>query len=150
MSRKDKAEKIIRNHVLWALGISAVPVPFIDVVGVTFIQLDMLKQLSRLYKVDYDANKGKMLITSLVGTSLVGSLAASGRVIGEYGRAVSWASTILLQGALTYALGQIYLSSLEEGCRSILDLDLDKAGEFFDDVVEKGKEYVEQLVREKE
>ncbi len=149
MSKKAKADKIIRNHVLWAIGVSAVPIPFVDIVGVTAIQLDMLKQLSRLYKIDFDANKGKALITSLVGTSLVGSLAASGRVIGEYGRAVSWASTMLLQGALTYAIGELFLSGIEEGCKSILDLDLDKASEFFDGAVEKGKEYVEQLVREK-
>ncbi len=149
MTKRTIAEKIIRNHVLWAVGVSSIPVPFLDVVGVTAIQMDMLRQLSRLYQVNFDDHRGKAFITSLISTLTAGSLAAGGRILGDRGRAISWASTIIFQGAVTYALGQLYLSALDQGMKSIFDIDLGTSGEFFEDAVEKGREYVEKLVREK-
>ncbi len=149
MTRKTIAEKIIRNHVLWAIGVSSIPLPFIDVVGVTAIQIDMMRQLSRLYQVNFDDHRGKAFITALISSLTAGSLAAGGRILGERGRAVSWVSTIIFQGAVTYALGQLYLSALDQGMKSIFDINIDSAGEFFEDAVEKGREYVEKLVREK-
>ncbi len=150
MTRTQKAEKIIRNHVLWAIGISSVPIPFLDVIGVTAIHMDMLRQLTSLYDVDFDQHKGKAMITSLVSTTLAGSISAGTHIVGERGRAISRISTIILQGAVTYAIGQLFLSAFDQGAKSLFDVNIDDSGEFFEDAVEKGREYVENLIREKE
>ena len=35
------ADKIIKRHILWAMGAGAIPIPIVDAIGVTSIQIDM-------------------------------------------------------------------------------------------------------------
>ena len=142
---KQKAEEIIKRHVAWTLAVSAIPLPFVDVIGATAIQMDMIRQMSKLYGFDYDANKGKTLITSLITTTLAGSLAATTRTLPEVGRAASWLTTIMLQAAATYAIGVVFMSNFEQGV-ALIDFNLDKAGDLFEEAFEKGKEYAQNLI----
>jgi len=58
-NKREEADKIIKSHVLWAVGAGLVPLPLFDVAAVTAIQMDMLKQLAALYQVDYSTSTGK-------------------------------------------------------------------------------------------
>ena len=150
MNRRAKAEEIIRNHVLYSMSVAAIPVPVIDIFGVTFIQMDMLKQLSKLYDLDFDENKGKMFLTSLLSSTVASTLSSGLKAVGEKGKLVSWASSIVLNGAITYAIGHLFLSAYEYTCKSLFDMDLEKAGDLFEEAFEKGKEYVENLIKDKD
>jgi len=68
--RKENANSIIRNHMIWSMGAGFIPVPIADFFAVTAIQLDMIRQLSRLYDVDFKETSGKAIITSLSGASV--------------------------------------------------------------------------------
>ncbi|MCI5168355.1 MAG: hypothetical protein D3903_20245, partial [Candidatus Electrothrix sp. GM3_4] len=46
---KEKGERIIRNHMLTAMGVGLIPFPVIDIVGITGVQLNMLRKLSNTY-----------------------------------------------------------------------------------------------------
>ena len=59
METDKKAEEIINNHVNFSMIAGAIPIPVIDFITITGIQLDMIKQLSEVFSVDYDDNKGK-------------------------------------------------------------------------------------------
>jgi uncharacterized protein (DUF697 family) len=149
MTRKEQAERIIRKHVLWSMAAAAIPLPVADVLGPTSIQMDMLQQLSALYKIDFSMNKGKAFLTSLVSSSFVGLLSVGARFGQQSKRRFGgWLANIILQGAMTYAIGQMYLSAYDYERKSPLDLGMDKAEDLFEEAFEKGKEYVEKLIRE--
>ncbi len=144
MSKKQQAEKIIRSHVLWSMAAGAVPFPFIDVMGVTFIQMDMFKQISKIYSADFELNKGKALITSFVTSTLGGTITIGPSLFKTVKKPASMISNSVLQGALTYALGYLFLNSYDEG-KCFFDLGLSDSTELFEEAFERGKEYVNTL-----
>ena len=50
----------------------------------------------------------------------------------------------VMSGATTFALGQVFISNFEKGV-SLLNFNIIKGEEIFQDAYEKGKEYVEGL-----
>ena len=48
------AEQIIKNHVAWSMGAGLIPVPFADLLAVTGIQLDMIRQLCHLHDIPFN------------------------------------------------------------------------------------------------
>jgi uncharacterized protein (DUF697 family) len=53
INNSANSSSIIKSHVVGSMGGGAIPIPFIDVVAVTAIQLDMIKQLARFYSAYY-------------------------------------------------------------------------------------------------
>ena len=67
--KRAQADRIVREHVLWAIGAGFIPIPMADFATVTGIQVDMLNKLSGLYDVEYAASTGKSLVAALTGTT---------------------------------------------------------------------------------
>ena len=57
--RSERADRIIRTHTLWGMGAGLIPVPMFDVLAVSAIQIDMLKQLAEVYEADFTENSGE-------------------------------------------------------------------------------------------
>jgi uncharacterized protein (DUF697 family) len=38
---RQEADGIVRTHVLWAMGAGAVPIPIMDIVAVSGVQIDL-------------------------------------------------------------------------------------------------------------
>ena len=68
--KSKKAEKTIRNHVLWSMGAGFIPIPVADFLAVAAVQLDMIKSMSHTYEIDFKETEGKALITALTGSGL--------------------------------------------------------------------------------
>ena len=47
--RTKHADTIIRNHIVWSMGAGMIPIPIADFFAVSAIQLDMVRQLCKLY-----------------------------------------------------------------------------------------------------
>ncbi len=114
-----QAEEIIYHNVLWAMGAGVIPIPIFDVLAVGAVQLKMLRQLSLLYGVKFSKGLAKKLIAALTaglgglgGGLFIGSLAKS---IPGLGTTLSVACAPVLVGAITYALGRIFLMHFESG-----------------------------------
>ena len=53
-SDKSKhADTIIRNHVIWSMGAGLIPVLVADIFAVSALQLDMIRQLCKVYDIDF-------------------------------------------------------------------------------------------------
>jgi hypothetical protein len=52
--KSKKAEKTIRNHVLWSMGAGFIPFPIADFLAVAAVQLDMIKSMSFVYDIDFN------------------------------------------------------------------------------------------------
>ena len=147
MVKRMQAEEIVRGHILWAMGGGLMPLPGLDFAAVTAVQMDMLKQLSSLYEIDFSQAMGKNFVTALTGTTFAKLGASALKVVPGIGTVVGGLSMSLLSGASTYALGQIAIGQLEAN-GGWGNIDLDKAKARYQEWFEKGKEYVATLEKE--
>ena len=149
--RNKHAETIIRNHILWSMGASfLIPVPIADIFAVSALQLDMIRQLCRVYNVDFAETQGKAVVTSLTSSTLakVGARSLI-KIIPGIGQLVGGVATSVFNGASTYALGEVFKKHFESG-GTILDFDTDRLKKFYQEKFEKGKKVAEQLKKDQE
>lgn len=147
--KEQNAQSIIRNHIIWSMGAGFIPVPIADFFAVTAIQLDMIRQLSRLYDVDFKETSGKAIITSLSGASVARMGSGVVKFIPGVGSILGGITLASLSGASTYALGQVFKSHFENG-GTFLDFDVSRLKRMYDEKFEKGKEVAEELRHQKE
>ncbi len=148
--RDKHAETIVRNHILFSMGAGAIPVPVADVLAVSASQLDMIRQLCKVYDVDFHETQGKAIVSSLTTATLArlgaGSLA---KMIPVFGSVVGSVANAIMSGASTYALGQVFKVHFETG-GTILDFDPDRLKKMYREQFEKGKKVAEELRKQQE
>ena len=69
-NRSNHADTIIRNHVIWSMGAGLIPVLVADIFAVSALQLDMIRQMCRVYDVNFSETQGKAIVTSLTSSTL--------------------------------------------------------------------------------
>lgn len=165
MSKKDKkdnkkdkyeqkqsqsADMVIRNHVMWSMGAGFIPVPIADFFAVSAVQLDMVRQLCKLYDIDYKETEGKALITTLTGASLarLGAQAVI-KLLPGVGTLIGGATLAVFSGASTYALGEVFKRHFETG-GTFLDFDPARLKKYYQEKFEKGKKVAKNLRKEQE
>jgi len=146
---KDSANSIIKNHMIWSMGAGFIPVPIADFFAVSAIQLDMIRQLCKLYEIDFKETEGKAIITSLTGTGLARLGARAIKVIPGVGSVLGGVTLAVLSGASTYALGEVFKTHFETG-GTFLDFDPDRLKKYYNEKFEKGKEMARDLKKDKE
>ncbi|MDI1475887.1 DUF697 domain-containing protein [Polyangium sp. y55x31] len=154
VSRVGRADAIIRRNVLWALGAGLVPVPIVDMVTVSGIQVKMLAELSELYDLSFREDIAKKLIGSLLSGVLgVGAGAVLGASLGKLipfvGTAFGFVTVPVISGAFTRALGKVFVMHFETG-GTLLDFDPHKVRSYFKQEFENAKEYVADVQKSKE
>lgn len=148
--RSKHADSIIRNHILFSMGAGIIPVPIVDIFAVSAAQLDMIRQLCRVYDVDFAETQGKAIVSSLTTATLArvgaGSLA---KLIPVVGSLVGGITNSVLAGASTYALGEVFKAHFETG-GTILDFDPDRLKKMYKEKFEKGKKVAEEMRNQQE
>lgn len=142
--RRGRADRIIETHTLWAMGAGLIPLPVLDILAVSAIQVDMLKQLAEAYESDFSENIGKGLVTALTGSTFARLGASLVKAVPGVGTVVGGVSMSVLSGASTYAVGQVVKRHYESN-GAIVDIDLDWARSMYEDALERGKQVVSNL-----
>jgi uncharacterized protein (DUF697 family) len=141
----EDANTIIRNHVAWSMGMGLIPVLMADIFAVSALQLDMIKQLCKVYGVDYKETEGKAIVTSLTGSTLARLGAASVvKLIPGIGSVLGGITVSSFAGASTYALGEVFKKHFSEG-GTILDFDPKRLKNYYNSKFEKGKDIAKQV-----
>jgi len=150
-TERDKhADTIIKNHIIWSMGAGLIPVPIVDFFAVSGIQLDMIRQLCKLYEQDFRESEGKAIITSLTGSGLARMGAkAMIKFIPGIGSVIGGVTMALLAGASSYSLGEVFKKHFETG-GTFLDFDMKRLKKMYNEKFEKGKKVAEQLAKEQE
>ena len=91
------------------------PIPLLDMVAVTAVQLDMLKQLARIYDVPFREESGKSYMTAISGGLFARIGASAIKTIPFVGSYLGGVSMFVLSGATTHAIGQVFKDHFEEG-----------------------------------
>ena len=120
-----EAEKVTHQYMLGALGVGIIPLPVVDFLGVTALQLKLVSKLSKIYGVEYSSRDARTLITSLIGGAAPAMaampVASFARMIPVVGWSLGGATMSILSGASTYAVGHIFIDHFEKGT-GLLDI----------------------------
>jgi uncharacterized protein (DUF697 family) len=141
----DNAQDIVRKNTYWAAGVGLIPIPIVDLAGVTVVQLKMLNELCKLYEVPFLEEKGKNLISALIGGVTASGLAAP---VGSVVKMVPLIGSVLgavtmptLSGAATFAVGKVFIQHFECG-GTLLTFDPEKVRAYFEKELQEGKKVV--------
>ena len=147
----EQVEAILRNHIYGAMGVGLVPIPIVDFVGFSAIQLDLIRALSKEYNVPFKATEAKEIICALIGggAGVAGStlLASLVKFIPLIGTTTGALSATIIGGAVTYATGRLIIRHYDKG-GSLDNFNTDGATEAFDEVVAEGKVIAAKIAAE--
>jgi uncharacterized protein (DUF697 family) len=119
--RRAIARKIVERHRTFAAIGGLVPVPVANIASVTAVNLRMVQQLSALYQVPFQRDRARTAIVSLIGGAAPSGfgLATSSALmwIIPGGLFVGLGVSALSAGALTRAIGQVFVESFEDGAQ---------------------------------
>ena len=143
--KSKHADTVIRNHVIWSMGAGLIPVLVADIFAVSALQLDMIRQLCRVYDIDFSETQGKAIVTSLTSSTLARLGAGSVvKIIPGLGSILGGVTVSVFAGASTYALGEVFKKHFESG-GTILDFDPARLRNLYKQMFEKGKKVAQDL-----
>lgn len=146
--RSKHAESVVRNHMLLAMGVGFIPLPLMDVIAAGAVQLDMIRQLCKVYGVEFKENQGKAVISAL-STSILTKMGVRSalKLLPGIGTIIGGVTLSVFNGASTYALGEVFKKHFELG-GTILDFDVERVRKAYKEKFEKGKKVAEELKKE--
>jgi uncharacterized protein (DUF697 family) len=153
-SNQDLSTDLVKKYMWWSMGAGLIPVPFVDLAAVSGVQLKMLKDMSDIYGIKFSENKGKSILSALLGSIVPNSLAGGGvgsimKMIPFVGPIVGGLSMSLFSGAATYAIGKAFIQHFEAG-GTFLDFDPVKLRNFFQAKFEEGKVVAKEMSEKKD
>lgn len=140
--RAAQAMDIVKRNMLWSAAAGVVPMPLIELVAITGIEVKLVNELADHYKVPFRKDLAKTAVLSLVGglgSVALGKMVAlsSMRVIPVVGQLVAAVSVPGMAAAVTYALGRVFVSHFEAG-GTLLDFDPAEMRAYFRAEFDKG------------
>lgn len=147
-----RADNCIKNHVIAAMGVGLVPAVVVDVVGITGIEVKMIRDLARInnFPVPNKLMAYKVLL-ALMGS--IGLVYFSSKVntllkgVPLVGYAVYVGMLSVAGGAAVYAVGKIFQKHYESG-GTFLSKDNEVIREYFRQKNEEGKQVVKEYLKE--
>ncbi len=137
------ADSIVKNHIYGSMGVGLIPMPMVDLVALTGIQLNMLRKLAKVYDVPFMQDKVKHLVASLIGSSLplvlAGTLASLIKAIPVVGQTTGVLALPALAGATTYATGKVFIQHFASG-GTFLNFDPDAVRDYYAQLLKEGKQ----------
>ncbi len=147
---EKETDKIIADHVGFGMIAGAIPIPVLDIVAVSAIQLDMIKQLAKKYEIDFDDEIGKSLVTSILGSAVGTSLGRAGasavKAIPGIGTVLGIGSQVVISGITTFAIGHIFNNHFSNH-QPLEEFNFNDVKNAFDELMKKGQEFVDDLQR---
>jgi uncharacterized protein (DUF697 family) len=117
--RFERATKLVDRFAVWSGVAGLLPIPVVDLVVVAGLQLQMLRRVSQIYEVPFSENRGKALITSLLGAMIPTSsglgMADALKAIPVVGTLISACVTPVLAAGATYAIGRVFIQHFASG-----------------------------------
>lgn len=141
---KESMDRMIRYHVWASMGVGLVPLPVVDMVALTAIQLNMVRKIAKAYQIPFLKDKVKNVLGSLVGSAVPvaagAPLAASvAKVIPVIGWTAGALTMPVFAGASTYAVAKVFVQHFASG-GTFLTLDPEKVRDYYAEKLKEGKE----------
>ena len=148
-NQNELAQDIVKSHVMYSLGAGLVPIPLLDIAAVSAVQLDMLKQLAKLYGNDFKESAGKGWISAITGSTMARMGASLVKTIPGIGSILGGVTMSALSGASTYAIGQVFILHFSGG-GDFMNFNFEKAKKIYEEEFEKGKKVAKEMEKQKD
>lgn len=134
--RMAEAMSIVRRSSAWSAGAGLIPIPLVDVGAIAAVQVKMIRDLAKVYGVEFPEVRVKAVTSGLAGSVLpylltVGSsgyLFSMAKAIPVVGTVIAIAAMPGFASAATYAVGKVFAQHFAGG-GSLLDFDTEKKKE---------------------
>jgi uncharacterized protein (DUF697 family) len=115
--RRVLARRIVERHGTLAAVSALAPVPAFNVAGVAVVVMNMLKQLSGLYQVEFERDRTRLLVISILGGAAPTGLGvATVSTIALLAPAPAFLGIVvstLTAASMTRAIGDVFVESFE-------------------------------------
>jgi uncharacterized protein (DUF697 family) len=144
VARLVRGETLIKDHMLMSAAVGLIPAPGFDILAGIGIQLALVKRLTNLYGVTFSENAARGIIMSLLGGVGTGAIAgglflSAVKLVPGAGTLFGIASMPVAIGAVTYAVGKVFLAHLEMG-GTLASFDAAASRGYFKDLLKRGRE----------
>jgi uncharacterized protein (DUF697 family) len=118
--RTAQATEIVKRNMLWSAGAGVLPVPMLELVAITAVEVKLINELAQHYKLPFRNDLAKSAVLSLVGSLgsvTLGKLIAfsSMRAIPVFGQLLAVVAVPGMAAAITYAIGKVFIAHFEAG-----------------------------------
>jgi uncharacterized protein (DUF697 family) len=145
---KETVDKIIRRHVYASTAVGFIPLPLVDIAGLTGVQLNMLRKIAKEYGVPFSEGTVKNILLSLFGGVFPPThafiLASVIKIVPGVGQAAGVTAMPILAGATTYAVGKLFAAHFAWG-GDFTDFDSEKVKENYAKWFEEGKKVAAEV-----
>lgn len=145
--RLERGEDLVRKHALTAAGIGLIPLPAVDFVALTALQLNLLRKLSSVYDIPFTEEIGKKAVGSLLAgyapVAFAMPFASLLKAIPLIGQSTGMLAVSALAGASTYATGKVFIQHFESG-GTFLNFDPASVREYYRAQFQQGREILAQ------
>jgi uncharacterized protein (DUF697 family) len=130
------AKKLIRHYSYWSGGFGLIPLPVIDIVAISGVQVKMLLEMAKHYPGETSANDERVrgavgaLIGGLAPVAIGGGLISAFKFVPGLGQIVGVLAVPALAAASTIAIGRVFLEHFESG-GTLLDFEPEKMREYY-------------------
>ncbi len=149
---KEVIDAIIRKRVYAAAGVGLVPIPLVDLAGLTAIQIELLKSLCEAYGIPFKEQWVKSSISALCGggltVALVPTISSLLKAIPVIGFTAGAATVSLTGAASTYAIGCVFNKHFSNS-GTLESFNAEDSKSYFKEKYEEGKSYVSNIVSKK-
>ena len=143
-ARKAETDRMIKNHTYGSMGVGLIPLPVVDFLALTGIQIKLVHKLAKFYDVEFSKTRAKTIISSLVSSfvpvAAAGPLSSMVKLIPIVGQTAGGLAMLATGGACTYALGKVFVQHFESG-GTFLDFDPETVRVFFAEQFKEGKKF---------
>jgi uncharacterized protein (DUF697 family) len=143
--RKAYTADLIKKHALGAAGIGLIPMPGVDFVALTALQVNLLRKLSDFYGVAFTEEIGKKVVGALAGgyapVALALPVASMLKAIPVIGMTTGILAMSAVAGASTYAVGKVFVQHFESG-GTFLNFDPAAVREYYREQFKEGSSVV--------
>ncbi len=145
----NKANSIVKRYMYISMATGWIPVPLADFGALVASQVKMVHSLCLHYKIPFEKEKGQSLIISMVSGGIHGAAALLGlssfaKLIPGLGSFAGGGGSSILSGALTYAVGRMFVRHFESG-GTLNDLNVDNINKDFKKEFKEGRRIVNSL-----
>lgn len=135
-------DRLIRHRVYGAMALGLAPIPLLDLVGLTAIQVDLVRVIAKAYGVPFKQNVVKSILIPLVGsvvpTAAAPLMSSLMKVVPVIGLATGAVSFSILGAASTYAVGRVFARHFANG-GNLTSFDSKKMSGYFKEKYDEGK-----------
>src|SRR5580692_12409024 len=118
-TRDELASHLVDRLSLWSGAAGLIPVPLVDMSAVGGVQLHMLRRLSEIYGVPFSENRGKSILTSLVGAVIPATAATTMTSLMKgvpiIGTAIGALTMPAVAACATWVIGKVFMKQFASG-----------------------------------